>query len=100
MISIGHGCLVPCPVEKKLYGRASYCMLGQFGNVEIEQVLRKKQTKSPSEPLFFACSFLCYWAGLQPEETQKLINSGVDLMVRTTIKLLRKKNEDHPWLAL
>jgi hypothetical protein len=46
MISIGHGCLVPCPVEKKLYGRASYCMLGQFGNVEIEQVLRKNKPKA------------------------------------------------------
>jgi hypothetical protein len=60
----------------------------------------KKNMKTPGKPLYSACSFLRYWAGLQPEETQKLINSGVDLMVGVAVKLLGKKNEERPKMAL
>jgi hypothetical protein len=50
--------------------------------------------------LYSVCSFLCYWAGLQSEETQKLINSGVDMMVGVAVKLLGKKNEDRSKVPL
>jgi hypothetical protein len=34
-----------------------------------------------------------YWTGLYTENTQQVINEGVDLMLRTTIKLLGKQNK-------
>jgi hypothetical protein len=34
----------------------------------------KKQIKNPGEFLFVSCACLRYWAGLQNEETQQLIN--------------------------
>jgi hypothetical protein len=34
------------------------------------------------------------WACLYPENTQQAINEGVDLMIRTTIKLLGKQNKE------
>jgi hypothetical protein len=74
--------------------------VGQSGNVEIGHVFRKKYIKNPGEPLFSACSFLRYWAGLQPEETQKLINYGVDLMVGMAVKLLGKKNNKRSRMTL
>jgi hypothetical protein len=52
----------------------------------------KKQIKNPGELLFSACGFLRYWAGLQRDEDQRqLINAGVNLMMRTATKLLRKE---------
>jgi hypothetical protein len=74
--------------------------VGQFGNVEIGHVLRKKFKKNPGEPLYFACSFLHYWTGLQSNVTQKLINSGVDMVVEVAVKLLGKKNEDRSKVPL
>jgi hypothetical protein len=50
----------------------------------------KKQIKSLGELLFCACAFLWYWVGLQTKDKQQLINSSVDLMVRTVMKLLGK----------
>jgi hypothetical protein len=60
----------------------------------------KKQIKNPGEILFAACAFLRYWAGLQNEETRQLINSGVDLMMRTAMKLLSKKEGPKPVMAI
>jgi hypothetical protein len=41
-----------------------------LGNLEMSgHVLRRNTLKNPDEPLYSACSFLHYWAGLQPEET-------------------------------
>jgi hypothetical protein len=47
--------------------------------------LRKKHINNPSE-IFFA-------AGLYPEKMQKMINAGVDLMVKTMLKLLGKQDQ-------
>jgi hypothetical protein len=63
--------------------------------------LRKKQIKNPNELLFSACAFLRYWAGLERDEDQRqLINAGVDLMMRTAMKLLGKKEEPKTVLAI
>jgi hypothetical protein len=34
-----------------------------------------------------------YWAGLYPEETQRMITTSVDLMVRTALRLLKRQHE-------
>jgi hypothetical protein len=44
--------------------------------------------------------FLHYWTGLQSNVTQKLINSGVDMVVEVAVKLLGKKNEDRSKVPL
>jgi hypothetical protein len=48
--------------------------------------------KNPSVILFSACSFMRYCAGLHPTDTQDLINSRVDLMVKTAVKILGKED--------
>jgi hypothetical protein len=52
----------------------------------------KKQLRNPGELVYSTCAFLWYWAGLQAEDTQQLIISGVDLMMRTAMKLLGTKS--------
>jgi hypothetical protein len=37
------------------------------------------------------CTFIQYWAGLYPEEAHRLIRDGVDLMMKTAIKLIGNK---------
>jgi hypothetical protein len=44
--------------------------------------------------------FLHYCTGLQSNVTQKLINSGVDMVVEVAVKLLGKKNEDRSKVPL
>jgi hypothetical protein len=51
----------------------------------------KKLIKHPIEIIFSACTFMQYWAGLYPEEAQRLIRDGVDLMMTTAIKLIESK---------
>jgi hypothetical protein len=53
----------------------------------------KKLIKNPIEIIFSACALMHYWAGLYPEETQRLIKKGVDLMMKTTIKLIGSKEQ-------
>jgi hypothetical protein len=65
--------------------------LGQYGKQEKGRALRKKLIKHHIEIIFSACIFMQYWVGLYPEEAQKLIRDGVDLMRRTVIKLIRSK---------
>jgi hypothetical protein len=52
----------------------------------------KKHINCPSEVLYSACIFMRYWAGLYLEETQKMINAGVDLMMKTVMRLLGKQD--------
>jgi hypothetical protein len=33
-----------------------------------------------------------YWAGLYPEDTQKMISAGVELMMKMTLRLLGKND--------
>jgi hypothetical protein len=47
--------------------------------------------KNPNEMLY-ACALMKYWAGLYPEDTQHLISSRVDVMMKTAMHLLGKSN--------
>jgi hypothetical protein len=51
----------------------------------------KKLIKHPIEIIFSVCTFIQYWAGLYPEEAHRLIRDGVDLMMKTAIKLIGNK---------
>jgi hypothetical protein len=54
----------------------------------------------PCENLYNACAFMCYWSGIHPEGTQKVISDGVDLMLQTAIKLLEKQGDNNQAPAL
>jgi hypothetical protein len=51
----------------------------------------KKVLKNHMKILYNACAFMCYWAGLYLEPTQKVIEEGVELMLQMAAKLLSKK---------
>jgi hypothetical protein len=53
--------------------------------------LRKKYIKKAIEIMYIVCSFIGYWTGLYPENTQKAIRVGVNLMMRTALKLLGRQ---------
>jgi hypothetical protein len=63
---------------------------GQSGKLEIELV-KKKNIKNPMDIIFSTCSFMRYWSGLHSVDTQKAIDEGVDLMLKTAFKLLGKQ---------
>jgi hypothetical protein len=44
--------------------------------------------------------FIRYWAGLYQEDTQRTITAGVDLMMRTALKLLGKQGGAAPTLLI
>jgi hypothetical protein len=60
----------------------------------------KKVIKNPIVILYSGCTFMSYWSGLYPEEKQKLIKDGVDLMMKTTVKLLGRKKDGNSTMAL
>jgi hypothetical protein len=41
--------------------------------------------------LFYAIALMRYWAGLHPEETQRMIDVGVNLMMKTAMRLVRRR---------
>jgi hypothetical protein len=51
----------------------------------------KKYIKKAIEIMYIVCSFIGYWTGLYPENTQKAIRVGVNLMMRTALKLLGRQ---------
>jgi hypothetical protein len=51
----------------------------------------KKMLANPINIIFFACAFIRYWAGLYSQETQRLIKDGVEVMMTTALKLIRKQ---------
>jgi hypothetical protein len=51
----------------------------------------KKLLKNPCEIIFSVCAFLCYWPCLYSEDAQKLISSGVDVMMQMALRLLGKQ---------
>jgi hypothetical protein len=53
----------------------------------------KKPIENPGKIMFSACAFMKYWACLYLEEAQRLINNGVKVMMRTTLKLLGKDGD-------
>jgi hypothetical protein len=44
------------------------------------------------EATFSVVSFMRYWAGMQLEDTQRMISMGVNLMVNTAMKLMRGRS--------
>jgi hypothetical protein len=52
----------------------------------------KVDLKNIFEVIFSAFALMRYWAGLHLEETQKMISMGVNLMVNTAMKLMRRGN--------
>jgi hypothetical protein len=43
------------------------------------------------EILFYAIALMRYWVGLQPEETQRMIDVGVNLMMKTAMRFVRRR---------
>jgi hypothetical protein len=60
----------------------------------------KKIIKNPCEILLSAYANMRYWTGLYPEEAQEMIKDSVEVMMKTALKLLTKKEADQPQLAL
>jgi hypothetical protein len=51
----------------------------------------KKCINNPIEILFLACAFMKYWADLYPEITKKMIETGVNLMMKTVMQMIKKE---------
>jgi hypothetical protein len=51
----------------------------------------KKIFRNPLEILCSACAYMRYWACLYPELAKEVIEEGVDVMLKTTIKLVGRK---------
>lgn len=45
------------------------------------------------EVIFSAVAFMRYWAGMHSEDTQRMISMGVNLMVNTAMKLMRRRGD-------
>jgi hypothetical protein len=79
-------------IPKALQGGDKYYMFGlsvirwAIWKCRNKVCFEKKLLKNPSVILHSACSFMCYWAGLHSTGSQEMINSGVDLMVKTAVK--------------
>jgi hypothetical protein len=43
------------------------------------------------EILFYAIALMRYWAGLHPEQTQQMIDVGVNLMMKMAMRLVRRR---------
>jgi hypothetical protein len=56
--------------------------------------------KNPNMILFSVCSCMWHWAGLHPDEEQKMVKSGVDLLVKMTVKILGRRKDGRSTLAL
>jgi hypothetical protein len=58
--------------------------------------LRKKCIKNPIDIIFSSYSFMRYWAGLHLVDTQKAIDEGIELMLKTAFRLLGKQAKTTP----
>jgi hypothetical protein len=90
MNNFGPGLLRLCPVVSMCIRLAWRQYAGLPGSSGIKLVLRKF-CLSPNEILLYACALMKYWAWLYLED-KELINSGVDVMMKTVMRLLGKSN--------
>jgi hypothetical protein len=51
----------------------------------------KKYVNNPIEILFSACAFMKYWVGLYPEITKKMIEAGVNMMMKMVIQMVKRE---------
>jgi hypothetical protein len=52
-----------------------------FENIHIKNVC---------EVLFFVIAIMRYWAGLHPQVTQRMINIGINLVMKTVMRLMMR----------
>ena len=52
----------------------------------------KKLIKTPFEIVFFMCSFLLYWTGLQEEEGAKELRSGAEMIRSSMMRMMEMCN--------
>jgi hypothetical protein len=55
--------------------------------------IRNKICSEKIEIIFSSIAFMHYWAGMHSEDTQKMISMGVNLMVSTTMNLMRRRGD-------
>lgn len=60
----------------------------------------KKSINHPCEILFYACSFMRYWAGLYSSEMQEVIAAGVNTMMKTAMNLIGNQGRRAPVLLI
>jgi hypothetical protein len=59
--------------------------------------IEKKVIKDLCEILQCACAYMHFWTGLYEEGAQKLLKDGVEVMMKTTLKLLwKEEGHSHP----
>jgi hypothetical protein len=81
-------------IKKALPGGEQVFMLGlaaicwAIWKARNKTCFEKKLIRDPCDIMFSACSFIHYWAGLYSEETQVVIRSGVETMMRTAFRIL------------
>lgn len=54
----------------------------------------KVYIRHPGEIIYVVCTFIRYCAGLYSEESQKMINSGVELMMKTRARKWNSATEE------
>jgi hypothetical protein len=60
----------------------------------------KKHISNPFELLFSACAFMRHWAGLYPEMTKRMIEAGVNMMVKTVFQMLKETRQATPVMIM
>jgi hypothetical protein len=115
MINFGDGSMVPFLVDRDIFwrwiygalpGGEKYYMLGLFAicwaiwKCQNSICFEKKVIKNPNVILFSVCSFMRHWAGLHSDEEQEMVKSGVDLLVKTAVKILGRRKDGRSTLVL
>jgi hypothetical protein len=77
-----------------MFGLAACCWV--IWKARNRACFEKKCIKSHIDIIFSACSFMRYWAGLHPVDTQKAIDKGGELMLKMTFRLLDKQAKTTP----
>jgi hypothetical protein len=79
------------PGGQKVYmlGLAAVCWT--IWKTRNRACFKKKNIKNLGEILYYTCALMRYQAGLYLEETQKMINSVVELVMKTVLRLLGKQ---------
>ena len=49
--------------------------------------MTKKSIRSPNEVVYYVCSFLKYWAGLQKEEDKEALTKGATVLQQVVVQL-------------
>jgi hypothetical protein len=72
-----------------LLGLAAVCWA--VGKVRNNVCFEKKCINNPIDILFSSYAFMRYWAGLYPEITKKMIEAGVNMMMKTAFQVIKKE---------